>query len=223
MASRTEGAERMKWNWRGLCKPAYLVTLVAILVVDLWSKAWAFGYVATQGAPTPPTWRPRVVWIEPYLMLAREENPGTLWGLGQEFTGALILLRFMILMVLLWLVVKTGRNQRARAIGLGLVSGGALGNLYDNLFRSSHAVRDFIDVYIPLPWLEKPYNYPVFNVADSSVLIGAIVLFLAFGRATGAGAESPSPETSSEGTESSNARATRESSPEDERKGEANS
>ena len=48
--------------------------------------------------------------------------------------------------------------------------------------RDDRAVRDFLDFHIPLPWLDRPYHYPTFNVADSAILCGAVLLFFAFGR-----------------------------------------
>ncbi|MEL0099462.1 MAG: signal peptidase II, partial [Opitutae bacterium] len=49
------------------------------------------------------------------------------------------------------------------------ICGGILGNLGDRLFRQPAEVVDFIDVF--LPWLE--YDYPIFNIADSAIFIGA--------------------------------------------------
>ena len=51
----------------------------------------------------------------------------------------------------------------------GAIAGGIAGNLGDRIFRNPAAVVDFIDVF--LPWVE--YDYPIFNVADSAIFIGA--------------------------------------------------
>ena len=43
-------------------------------------------------------------------------------------------------------------------------------------------MRDFLDFYLPFPWLDEPYHYPTFNFADSGILVGAICLFIALSR-----------------------------------------
>ena len=50
-----------------------------------------------------------------------------------------------------------------------MICGGIAGNLSDRIFREPAAVVDFIDVFIP--WLN--YDYPIFNIADSGIFIGA--------------------------------------------------
>ena len=52
----------------------------------------------------------------------------------------------------------------------GVICGGVAGNLADRLFREPAEVVDFIDVFIPL----VNYDYPVFNVADSALFLGAV-------------------------------------------------
>jgi signal peptidase II len=78
-----------------------------------------------------------------------------------------------ISVVVVVVVVVASRNlpSTATAIGLGLVLGGAVGNLTDRLIRGTGfngEVVDFIDLRI----------WPVFNVADMSIVIGAVVLLL---------------------------------------------
>lgn len=61
-------------------------------------------------------------------------------------------------------------HQTVTYVGLGLVLGGALGNLYDRVF--SGKVVDFFDLYL------GSYHYPTFNVADVAVLLGLLLLLL---------------------------------------------
>ncbi|HJO27150.1 MAG TPA: signal peptidase II, partial [Planctomycetota bacterium] len=102
--------------------------------------------------------------------------------------------RVVAVLFLSWLLVRTPRGRGLHTAALVLVLGGALGNLYDNLMLpppAGHpfgAVRDFIDVYFPF-W---NWHFPTFNVADSGITTGAVLLFLAgLGRRAevGAGAE----------------------------------
>jgi signal peptidase II len=55
-----------------------------------------------------------------------------------------------------------------------MICGGIAGNLCDRIFRNPAEVVDFIDVFIPL----LDYDYPVFNIADSGIFIGAISYML---------------------------------------------
>lgn len=60
------------------------------------------------------------------------------------------------------------------AIALGLLLGGAAGNLADRLFRSPGPLRGFV-----IDWIKLPYFPPTFNIADSAITIGAALLVLA--------------------------------------------
>ena len=64
-------------------------------------------------------------------------------------------------------------NKAPIQIIFGLICGGIAGNLSDRIFREPAAVVDFIDVFIP--WLN--YDYPIFNIADSGIFIGAFSYF----------------------------------------------
>lgn len=94
-------------------------------------------------------------------------NPGGAFGL---FGGQVWLFVTMSVVVLV-AVALTSRDLpgRAPAVGLGLVLAGALGNLTDRLVRGpgfSGEVVDFLDFHV----------WPVFNVADSAIVLGAVIL-----------------------------------------------
>ena len=61
-------------------------------------------------------------------------------------------------------------NKPGLQLVFGGICGGIAGNLADRLFRTPAEVVDFVDVYLPY----FQYDYPVFNVADSALCIGAI-------------------------------------------------
>jgi len=71
--------------------------------------------------------------------------------------------------IVVWLR-RIPRDQRWLACALALVLGGAAGNLVDRLFRTGGGVVDFIDVYY------GAWHWPAFNVADSAISIGAVML-----------------------------------------------
>jgi signal peptidase II len=71
--------------------------------------------------------------------------------------------------IVVWLR-RIPRDEKWLACALALVLGGAAGNLVDRLFRASGGVVDFIDVYY------ASWHWPAFNVADSAISIGAVML-----------------------------------------------
>jgi signal peptidase II len=140
--------------------PLVLGVAVAALVADQLSKWWA---VTTLDDRTID-----VVWT---LRLNLTFNFGSAFSLRWA-NGPVISLVVVIVVVAL-LFSGAGAHSRVAATGLGLVLGGAVGNLADRIFRAGDGflgggVVDFID----LQW------WPVFNVADMSVVIGAGLLVL---------------------------------------------
>ena len=117
-----------------------------------------------------------------YLTHAR--NTGAAFSVGEGFTVVLSVLAVAVVVVLL--VLARRLVSPAWAAALGLIAGGAAGNLIDRLFRSpgplEGAVVDFISVLDPVdpPW-------PVFNLADSALVVGValVVVLELFGKRPG--------------------------------------
>jgi signal peptidase II len=87
----------------------------------------------------------------------------------------LSLLTISALVVLGFLYYSSKPSERLRVIGIALVIGGAVGNLYDRL-RSTAGVVDFIDVGV------RSVRFWTFNVADMGITVGAVFLLLALGQ-----------------------------------------
>jgi len=141
-----------------------LLTAALVLIVDQLTKWWVVNHL------DEPL---HVVWT---LRLVRAYNTGTAFSLGAGW-GPFIGILAVVVVVLL---VRLGRTvvSPVGAVALGLVLGGALGNLLDRVLRDGTgflhgAVVDFID----LRW------WPIFNVADSAIVVGGLLLVLSgFGR-----------------------------------------
>lgn len=121
------------------------------------------------------------------VYLTHVENTGSVFGLGQGHvlipTIATSLILILIPFMVRHLYVRYGYVlTRLEAACVGLIAGGAIGNLIDRVVRS--AVTDFVDVQ-----LFAGYRWPAFNVADASVVVGTLVLLAAFVRHGAAGAE----------------------------------
>ena len=108
-----------------------------------------------------------------FFRLTHVQNEGAAFGLFSDSTSEwkvamLILFSVAALAVVSALLWKNGNAMNTTAIALSLVFGGALGNLWDRV--SSGRVIDFLDVYY------GSHHWPAFNLADSAIVIGALLL-----------------------------------------------
>ncbi|GAC55894.1 lipoprotein signal peptidase [Gordonia hirsuta DSM 44140 = NBRC 16056] len=95
-------------------------------------------------------------------------NSGAAFSMATGYTWVLTL----IALVVVGVIIRFSRRLRSPgwAIGLGLVLGGALGNLTDRMFREPGPLRGHVVDFVSVGW------WPVFNVADSAVVCGAVLL-----------------------------------------------
>jgi signal peptidase II len=165
--------------------------LVPLVVLDLWSKAWAFDYVQAQGDGNFSPLNSVPVWRENGLLdfeLVTWLNRGTIWGLGADWHEPLKILRVGAIALILYFVYRTLTERRVMLVSLSLILAGALGNMYDNFIhvdpawgpKDAGAVRDFLHFFnkAPTAWWGVTWDFPAFNVADSCITVGAITLFI---------------------------------------------
>jgi signal peptidase II len=133
---------------------------VAVLVLDQITKAWAVA-VLDDGP---------IDIIDGFVRFALARNPGAAFSILQD-RGTLLAI-FALVTVGVILAVMRDLHRTADVVGLALVLGGAVGNLADRVFRGGGlfdgAVVDFIDVG----------SFPSFNVADSAITIGVVLVLL---------------------------------------------
>lgn len=165
-----------------------MVSLAAVvLLIDQLTKAWLTTNMATHD--TRPI-------IEGFVRLRYTENSGAAFGLFQGWTGVLSIAAAAIITAIVLSASRFAGNSKLLMLAIGLVLGGALGNLVDRLTLGH--VRDFIDVYGPhIEWNGVVYTWPVFNVADSAISIGVVILMvsLVFGQGEGSPYAETSPDT----------------------------
>ena len=111
--------------------------------------------------------------IKGVLNLTRIHNTGAAFGLlaGQASTVRTVFfltVSFLALGVVLWLLLRLPPNQKVELVALSLIFGGALGNVIDRARLGE--VVDFVDVYY------SSYHWPAFNVADSAITVGVILI-----------------------------------------------
>ena len=111
--------------------------------------------------------------IPGFFRLTHVQNRGAAFGLFAESPSQwriamLIAFSMVALVIVLALLWKNSHAMTSTGVGLALILGGALGNLWDRLFRGH--VTDFLLFYV------GPYQWPAFNVADSAIVMGAVLL-----------------------------------------------
>ncbi len=113
--------------------------------------------------------------IRNFIYLVHSKNPGIAFSMFANSQSpwlriALIVLSLIFIAALAWLLVASKSVTWRSLAGLSLLIGGAAGNLTDRIIHG--AVTDFFEVWI------GSYRYPAFNVADSAITIGAILVLL---------------------------------------------
>ena len=136
------------------------VVAVTVVAVDQLTKWWAVDVLAH-----------RTITVVGPVRLALSHNTGGAFGLGAGFVPFVALAVVALVVVL----VSVGRAvaSPATAVALGLVTGGAIGNLADRLFRSPGLFRGAVVDFVDLRW------WPVFNMADVAITAGCVLLVLA--------------------------------------------
>jgi signal peptidase II len=137
-----------------------------VMGLDLITKRWAMSaLVARRGAI-----------LGGLVPLTLAYNKGAAFGihLGEDSRWFFVPVTLIALALLTLLLRQASRNDYLRILSISLVIAGALGNLYDRL-RWSRGVVDFIG-----PINLGFWNFPIFNVADSAITCGAILLALSF-------------------------------------------
>ncbi len=142
-----------------------LAVAAAVVVVDQLTKRWALrslrdGHIVS------------VVWT---LQFNLTFNSGMAFSRGQGLGPIIGVVAFVVVIVLVGSLARTATG--IARVAVGLVIGGAVGNLCDRLFRSGGGfLRGRVIDFVDFQW------WPVFNVADAAIVIGGVLLFLASAR-----------------------------------------
>jgi signal peptidase II len=169
--------------------PLFWGVLTTVVAIDVVTKVLAVANLSPQHIPHDV--------VGEHLRFTLVYNPGAAFGLNLGPYSRWIFMALTIgALVVLWrLYQATRQGDLYRTLALGLVCGGAVGNLIDRV-RSPLGVVDFIDVGV------RDMRWPTFNVADMAVSIGAFLLaWVLWGeeRETALVRAAPVSETSTEG------------------------
>jgi signal peptidase II len=143
----------------------FVLTVLVIIVLDQITKVYI---------DTHMTLHESIPVINGFFNITYVRNPGAAFGFlsdASPFLRAFFLIGVSIFAagLIVYYVVKMKTEDILLTYGMSLIMGGAVGNLIDRIRLGE--VIDFLDVYI------STYHWPAFNVADSAVSVGAVILF----------------------------------------------
>ena len=133
-----------------------------IVLLDQWTKR-----LVRENITLGNSWLPESLdWLSPYARIVHWYNTGAAFGMFKDGSMVFTVLAFLVIGVILYYYPQVEKADRSLRLAMSMQLGGAAGNLIDRL-TIGH-VTDFISVG----------KFPVFNVADASITVGAAVLFL---------------------------------------------
>ncbi|MFI5323664.1 MAG: signal peptidase II [Thermodesulfobacteriota bacterium] len=143
-----------------------VIVAAVVVIIDQISKWLVVKYIPLYGK----------VSLLPFLDVTNIRNTGAAFGIFRELPEALRLLLFVVVLitaviVIIYFLSKTGRNDGFLVFALSLILGGAIGNSIDR-FRLRY-VTDLIDFH----WFGNPaLHWPPFNLSDSAITVGVILI-----------------------------------------------
>lgn len=108
--------------------------------------------------------------IENFLYITSHRNRGAAWGILQGQMWFFYLITVVVVVGLIIYIQKLKKQDKWFGIALALMLCGAIGNFIDRVVRKE--VVDFVNTYI------FTYDFPIFNVADSALVVGVIIMFI---------------------------------------------
>jgi len=133
-----------------------------VIALDQWTK-WLVRENIEFGTQWLPEW---LMWLSPYARIVHWYNSGAAFGMFQNGNLVFTTLAILVVIAIFYYYPQVETEDWTLKLAMGLQLAGASGNLIDRLMRGK--VTDFISVGA----------FPVFNVADSSITVGVIVLLL---------------------------------------------
>ncbi|MBE7013609.1 MAG: signal peptidase II [Ruminococcaceae bacterium] len=134
----------------------YFIIISLILVFDIFTKYLSSFYFKVS----------EIEVIKNILYFTYVENRGAAFGIMQNKQWFFILITLILIIAMILYILKVKPQDILLKLSLSFIIGGGIGNLIDRVFKGY--VVDFIDLRI--------INYPVFNIADCFVVIGAVLL-----------------------------------------------
>ncbi|MEI6291018.1 MAG: signal peptidase II [Chloroflexota bacterium] len=138
------------------------LTAAIVITLDQWTK------MLVRKLPLGDTWLPQgLEWLEPYARIVHWYNTGAAFGSFSGYGWVFTVLAFIVAGLIIYYYPQVEDEDWWLKLAMGMQMGGALGNVVDRLTNNGQ-VTDFISVG----------NFAVFNIADSSITLGVVVLLI---------------------------------------------
>lgn len=152
-AARAASRSRARW-------PVFLGLAAGVVVADQLTKAWLVSFLSPGE---------RVEVVGDYVRLIHTQNTGALFGLFRDQAMFFAIVSIGVVGAIVWFHHTSGRNTLL-SVALGLLLGGALGNMADR-FRIGYVI-DFVDIGL------GGLRFYTFNVADSAISLAILLLLI---------------------------------------------
>ena len=146
----------------------YFLLIIMLLIADQVTKIWISRNIVLNSS---------IEVIPDFFQLVHIRNKGAIFGFfsqsGSRYVFLLLTLASLVALgLVLYYFFKAAPDEKWLKISLSLIIAGALGNFFDRIFKGY--VIDFLDMSV------KGWHWPSFNVADSCISIGAVLLIFIF-------------------------------------------
>lgn len=138
-----------------------LILIIVFFIMDLGSKLIVSNLMNVNDS---------IRIIRNFFYITYVRNTGAAWSIFSGKILVLVIVSFVIIGFIIYYVYKNKPNSNLEKVGYSMILGGAIGNLFDRIFYGY--VIDFFDFYI------FGYDYPIFNMADSFILVGVVILII---------------------------------------------
>ena len=145
-----------------------LLVVVIIVGVDQWTKALVVQHLS------PPDYGPSIHLIGQYLILFYTQNNGVAFSLLANSAVLIVLIAIAVGVICYIYARMINSGSLAIKLIMGMIVGGALGNIIDRIRHSGYVV-DFIAFRIP----QIHFYFAIFNIADASISVGVFLFFIA--------------------------------------------
>lgn len=138
-----------------------IILTVVFLVIDIVSKLIVSNLMNVNDS---------IVIIKDFFYITYVRNTGAAWSIFSGETWLLIIVSLVIIFGIIYYVYKNKPKNKFEIVGYSMILGGAIGNFIDRIVYGY--VVDFFDIYV------FGYDYPIFNMADSFILVGVVILII---------------------------------------------
>jgi len=139
----------------------YYFIAIFVIIIDQWSK-WIIVQKMNLYEQIPI--------IEGFFSITSHRNKGAAWGILQDQMTFFYIITIIVIVGIIYYLHKYLKGKMGLSVALCLILGGAIGNFIDRIFRKE--VVDFLDFII------FTYDFPIFNVADSSLVVGVFLFII---------------------------------------------